>query len=90
MVPIRAGRLRLLSAPSTPGGMTPEPILLFSACPAIGDADERVRFCVTFNPDGLFTRDREYAPGNQEPQATKGGWSFRETQLEMLALFRQV
>src|SRR5436190_9868536 len=58
MVSIRAGRLRLRSARSIPGGVTREPIPLHSARPAIGFADERVRFCVTFDPDGLFSRDR--------------------------------
>src|SRR6266446_5852245 len=58
MVSIRAGRLRLRSARSIPGGVTREPIPLHSARPAIGCADERVRFCVTFDPDGLFSRDR--------------------------------
>jgi len=58
MVSIRAGRVNLLSARSTPGGATPELILFVSAFPAIGCADERVHFCVTFNPDGFFSRDR--------------------------------
>src|SRR2546425_292574 len=62
MVPIRAGRFRLLSARSIPGGVTPEPIRLVSACPAKGCADERVGFSVTFGPDGLFSRDRGGRP----------------------------
>ncbi len=57
MVSIRVGRLRLLSACSTLGDVTPEPIQLVSACPTVGCADARVRFCVTVNPDGLLSRD---------------------------------
>jgi hypothetical protein len=57
MVSIRAGRLRLLSARSIPGGVTPEPILLVSTRSTKGCADEQVRLCVTFNPDGLFSID---------------------------------
>src|SRR6266568_2531265 len=62
MASIRAERVRLLSARSIPGGATPEPILLVSVCSAIGSADERTRFCVTFDPDGLFSRDRPSGP----------------------------
>src|SRR5437867_5114171 len=58
MVPIRAGKLRLRSTRSIPGGVTPEPILLVSVCPTVGCPDERVRFRVTFDPDGFFSRDR--------------------------------
>src|SRR5437773_7367614 len=57
MVSIREGRVRLLSARSAPGGTTPEPILLASACPATACAEEHVRFCLTFDRDGLFSRD---------------------------------
>src|SRR6266581_33757 len=56
---IHAARLRLLSARSAPGSESPEPILLVTARPAIGCADERVHFCVDFYPDGLFSRDRD-------------------------------
>src|SRR2546425_364577 len=57
MVSIREGRVRLLSARSAPGGTTPEPILLASSCPATACAEEHVRFCLTFDRDGLFSRD---------------------------------
>ncbi len=58
---MRAGRVRLLSARLITGGVIPEPTLLFSVRPAIGCADERVRFWVTFYPAGLFSRDRPEA-----------------------------
>jgi hypothetical protein len=57
MVSIHAGRVRLLSARSTPRSAVPESILLVSLCPALGCADARVRFGVTFDPDGVFSRD---------------------------------
>src|SRR2546426_11314434 len=60
---IHAARLRLLSARSAPGSESPEPILLVTARPAIGCAEERVHFCVDFYPDGLFSRDSP-APGS--------------------------
>src|SRR2546425_10457820 len=48
----------MLSIRSIPGGATLEPILLVSACPAIGCADERVCFCAPLDPDGRSRRDR--------------------------------
>jgi len=42
MVSIRTGELRLLSAWSTPGGVTHEPILLVSSRAAMGCGRERV------------------------------------------------
>src|SRR3989442_14821385 len=41
MVSIRAGRLRLLSVRSIPGGHAPEAIRLVSAHPAMGRSQER-------------------------------------------------
>src|SRR5213594_2582600 len=60
MVALRTARVRLLSTQSIPGGVTREPILLISACPATDCADESVRYCVDFDPDGLFSRDNAY------------------------------
>ena len=58
MVSIRAEKVRLHLTRSICSGVIPEPIRLVSSRPAIGCADERVRFGVTFEPDGLFSRDR--------------------------------
>ena len=58
MVSIHAESVRLHSPWSMRSGMTPEPIPLVSARPAIGCSDERLRFSVAFDPDGLFSRDR--------------------------------
>ncbi len=49
-----------------PGGVSTEPILLVSACPAIGCADERVRFAAAPDPDGLFSRDNSLATRKQD------------------------
>ena len=62
MVSIRAESVRLHSTRSIPSGATPEPILLGLARPAMGCADERVRFCVTLDLDGLFSRDNGAKP----------------------------
>src|SRR6266581_1300428 len=63
MVSIRAESVRLHLTWSIRSGMTPEPILLVSPRPAIGCSDDRIRFCATFNPDGLFSRDRGFLKG---------------------------
>jgi hypothetical protein len=68
MVSIRVGRLHLLSARSIFGGQTPEALPLVSARLAIGCAEERVRFCVTLDPDGFFSRE-----SFSNPVATGGG-----------------
>ena len=57
MVSIPAEKVRLHLTRSTRSGVIPEPILFVSARPGTGCADERVHFCVTFEPDGLFSRD---------------------------------
>ena len=58
MVSIRAEKVRLRLIRSIRSGVIPEPILLVSPRPGIGCADERVHFCVIFDPDGLFSRHR--------------------------------
>src|SRR5712692_6012055 len=63
--------LRLLLAPVDPRRRAPEPILLVSACPTIGCADERVRFCVTFDPDEFVSRDRS-EPQRKVPSGLGG------------------
>src|SRR2546427_174536 len=77
MVLIQTGKLRLLSAPSIPGGVTPEPLVLVPTRSAMGSGHWRLRFCVTFGPDGLFSRDRtsgrkkRRAAVNQRPAGSK-------------------
>src|SRR6266446_1266973 len=74
MVSIRPGRLRLHSARSTHSDMTAEPILLVSACPAIGCADARVGFLslstrMDFSVGTGKTTDRQAGPDDVRREA---------------------
>src|SRR5713101_6799281 len=80
----------LLSARSTPGGATPEAILRVSSRPGIGSADERVRFCITFDPDGLFSRDTGNERSCQETLSGNVGRLFCRHFLHRLHLLEAI
>ena len=56
---VRTAPVRLLSTRSIPSRATPEPIRFISTRSAMRCADKRVRLSVTFDPDGLFSRDSD-------------------------------
>ncbi len=58
MVAVRTAKVRLALTRSTLGVATPEPIRLVSTRAAMPRVEARVRFCVTFYPDGLFRRHK--------------------------------
>jgi len=78
------GKSHLLSGWSSPGGVTPEPILLVSTRSAIDSVQECVPPCVGFNPDGLFSRDSCLRP--RTGAKTHGLWLIPAT---LTVYFRQ-
>src|SRR5258707_7997285 len=69
MVSIPPEKVRLHLNRSTRSGVIPEPILFVSARPGTGCADERVHFCVAFEPDGLFSRHRGSEATMSDPRS---------------------
>ena len=68
MVSIRVGRLCLLSVRSTPGGVTPEPILLASACPVAKAsisplAHEFIKTMISSNVQTVLAKEMGNGPG---------------------------
>ena len=60
MITVRTPGVHVVSVRPIPDSATTDPIRLVSACQAMGRADERVRFRVNSDLDGLFSRDRTF------------------------------